>query len=74
MKRAFAAFLFVGCWPVQPCSTEDFATGPLALHNAACAADRQSKFPNYPDDKCEATPGCKAILDRCDQWAQERCK
>lgn len=59
---------------VQPCSTEDFATGSLALHNASCAADRQARFPNFPDDKCDATPGCKAIVDKCDRWVEERCK
>jgi hypothetical protein len=63
-----------GCSNVQPCSAEDFATGPLALHNASCAARRQASFPNLPDEDCMAKPGCKAIVDECDRWSEERCK
>lgn len=59
---------------VQPCSLEDLADGPLARHSATCAARRQLKFPNYSDDRCDATPACKAIVDECDRWAEERCK
>jgi hypothetical protein len=70
-----AALCAVACRPdAEPCSTEDYATGPLALHNTKCAARRQSKFPNLPDDKCDATPGCKAIVAECDRWVEERCK
>jgi hypothetical protein len=78
----FVPAALVSTWPnltgcardFAPCSTEDFATGPLALHNASCAAERQAKFPETPDDKCDSTPGCKAIVDRCDRWVEERCK
>lgn len=70
-----AALLLVSCnHDARPCSAEDLATGPLALHNAKCAAKRQAKFPNLPDDTCDATPGCKAIVGECDRWTEERCK
>jgi hypothetical protein len=65
----------VGCArDVRPCSTEDLTTGPLALHNTQCAAERQAKFPDTPDAKCEATPACAALVARCDAWVEERCK
>lgn len=69
-----SAYGLTGCHDVQPCSTEDLATGPLALHNAKCAADRQAKFPDYPDDKCDVTPGCAALVAECDRWSEERCQ
>jgi hypothetical protein len=63
------------CRPdAAPCSTEDFATGPLALHNARCAATRQAKFPNFPDPRCDATPACAALVAECDRWVEERCQ
>jgi hypothetical protein len=58
----------------RPCSAEDLATGPLAAHNASCAARRQASYPNLPDDACDATPGCKAIVAECDAWVESRCR
>ena len=36
----------------RPCSAEDLTSGPLAAHNAQCAANRQARFPNMSDDDC----------------------
>lgn len=63
-----------GCASVRPCSLKDLATGPMAQHDTKCAARRQASFPDLPDDACNATPGCKAIVDECDRWNEERCK
>jgi hypothetical protein len=75
MLMCFAVLLLLGCSrEPQPCSAEDLARGPLALHNAECAARRQLHFPNMPDETCEATPGCQAIVAECDRWTEERCR
>jgi hypothetical protein len=75
MLLCLALMLLAACnRDARPCSAEDLATGPLALHNAKCAARRQAAFPNLPDETCDATPGCKAIVDECDRWAEERCQ
>jgi hypothetical protein len=74
LALVFAVLLTACNHDAPPCSAEDLARGPLALHNTSCAAKRQASFPNLPDETCDATPGCKAIVDECDRWAEERCK
>ena len=58
----------------RPCSAEDLASGPLAAHNARCAADRQARFPDMPDETCDATPECAELVAACDRFAEERCR